>query len=413
MLILVKSEQKDWNRERKIVSKREEGSGCRKRRKRSNNAEMSLPSVRRRRERLEKLLSAREELRRTLRTAQSSRRSRRRSGRRRPRLSAGCRSRGRRTGRRPEATGEAETALSQAAGAELLAETMDQEGMMVPGVMTDPGGMGLRGLEVDPPGNLAAAAGETGSRKRMRSGDQGAAPEEAPLPGVVLLQGVDLHLDVAHLLVRTGEMQDPGGVEEAEEAHHPGEMIEVKVEAASREEVVVAVTLEIAATGTCAVEDLLVVMIVETVEALTAGIVMAEMVAAAPGEEEAVIVKVEIVRCAAEVLLLAVMIVTCVVDLLGMMIVATEDLPAMMDPVTGAVDLPVMTVTCDVDPLVMMDLVDPLVTRDRPEKMMAGQLSRPSVNSQLPSRFINRVRACSNVRERAQVNSCVSSHVSF
>merc|ERR1719471_908848 len=132
---------------------------------------------------------------------------------------------------------------------------------------------------------------------------------------------------------------------------------------------------------------------------------MAEMEAAAPGEEEAVIVMVEIVTCAAEALLLAVMIVTCVVDLLGMMIVATEDLPAMMDPVTGAVDLPVMTVTCDVDPLVMMDLVDPLVTRDRPEMMMAGPLSRPSVNSHLSSRFIARVRACSNVRSRAQVNS--------
>ena len=212
MPILEKSEQKDWSRERKIVSKREEGDGCRKRGKRSNNAETSLPSARRRRGRLEKLLSAREELRRMRRTAQSSRRLRRKSVRRRQRLSAGCRSSARRTGRRPEPRGEAETALSQAAGAELV-EMMDQDAMMVPGVMTDPGGMGPRGQEGDPPGNLAAVVGEIESRGRMRSGDPGADPEEAHLPGAALLQGADLHPDVAHLLVRTGEMQDPGDVE--------------------------------------------------------------------------------------------------------------------------------------------------------------------------------------------------------
>merc|ERR1719438_503424 len=348
----------------------------------------------RRRGRRERLLSGRGELKRTPRTGPSSRRSKRRSGRRRPRLNAGCRSRERRTGRRPEATGEVETVPSQAAGAD-PAEMMGQDAMMVLGAMmdrdvtTDRGGMELRGLDlVAPLGDPVAAAGETGSRERMMSGDQGAALEEEGL-----LPGVDLRQDVDPLPARTGEMLDPGGVEED---LLPGEMIEEQEEAALREEAAAAVTLE---TVTCVVVvDLLLAAM--TVEALIVVIVMAEMAAAAPGEEEVAIVMVEIAKCVVEALLLAVMIVTCfvmigtcVVDLLGMMIVATEDLLVTTDPMTGVVDLPVMTVTCVVDPLVMTDLVDPLVSRDQLEiKMMAGPLSRPSVNSQLCSRFIARVR---------------------
>merc|ERR1719468_21203 len=112
---------------------------------------------------------------------------------------------------------------------------------MDPGAMTDLGGTGLRdqGLGAQP-GDLVAVAGEIGSRKRMMSGDRGAAAlEEALLPGV------DLHQDVAPLLSRTGVMLDPGGVAED---HHPGEMTEEQEEAASREEVeaaAAAVTLEI------------------------------------------------------------------------------------------------------------------------------------------------------------------------
>lgn len=324
-------------------------------------------------------------------------------------MSAGCRSRGRRTGRRPGATGEPETVPSLAAGAD-PAETMGQDAtmdrgvMMVLDAMTDLGGTGPRGLALEaPPGDLAVEAGETGSRKRMMSGDRGAALEEE-----ALLPGVDLRQDVDPLPARTGEMLDPGGVEED---LPPGEMIEEQEEAASREEAVAAVvTLE---TVTCVVVvDLL--LAVMTVEALIVVIVMAEMVAAVPGEEEAVIVMVVIGKCVVEDLLLAVMIVTCDVDLLGMMIVVTEDLLVTMDPMTGVVDLPVMIVKCVVDPLVMTDLlVDPLVSRDQLEiKMMAGPLSRPSVNSQLCSRFIARVRvfyrACTCSSEL-----CVSPHVSL
>merc|ERR1719360_144025 len=155
-------------------------------------------------------------------------------------------------------------------------------------------------------------------------------------------------------------------------------MTEELEEVASREEVeaaAAAVTLEIV-TCVVVVDLLLVVMIVEALS-----VVMAEMAAAAPGEEEEeVIAMAEIGKCVVEALLLAVMIVTCVVDLPGMMIVVTEDLLVTMDPMTGVVDLPdlpVKTVTC---------LVDPLVSRDQPEiKMMAGPLSRLSVNSQLCS----------------------------
>merc|ERR1740128_1251537 len=113
-----------------------------------------------------------------------------------------------------------------------------QDVMMDPGVMMDLGGTGLRGQDLGAlPGNLAAVAGEIGSRKRMMSGDLGAAAlEEALLPGV------DLHQDVDHLLARTGVMLDPGGVEED---RHPGEMIEEQEVAASREEAAAAVTLEI------------------------------------------------------------------------------------------------------------------------------------------------------------------------
>merc|ERR1740128_1164256 len=237
-----------------------------------------------------------------------------------------------------------------------------QDVMMDPGVMTDLGGTGMRGQDLGaPPGDLAAVAGEIGSRKRMMSGDLGVAALEEE----TLLPGVDLHQDVDHLLARTGVMLDPGGVAED---HHPGEMTEEQEEAASREEVeAAAVTLEIV-TCVVVVDLLLVVMIVEALS-----VVMAEMAAAVPGEEEeAVIAMAEIGKCVVEALLLAVMIVTGVVDL---------------------PDLPVKTVTCVVDPLVMTDLVDPLVSRDQPEiKMMAGPLSRLSVNSQLCSRFIVRVR---------------------
>lgn len=298
-------------------------------------------------------------------------------------MSAGCRSRGRRTGRRPGATGEPETVPSLAAGAD-PAETMGQDATMDRGVMMDQGGTGPRGLALEaPPGDLAVEAGEIGSRKRMMSGDRGAALEEE-----ALLPGVDLRQDVDPLPARTGEMLDPGGVEEDLPR---GEMIEEQEEAALKEEAAAAgVTLE---TVTCVVVvDLL--LAVMTVEALIVVIVMAEMAAAVPGEEEAVIVMVEIGKCVVEDLLLAVMIVTCDVDLLGMMIVVTEDRLVTMDPMTGVVDLPVMIVKCVVDPLVMTDLlVDPLVSRDQLEiKMMAGPLSRPSVNSQLCSRFIARVR---------------------
>lgn len=302
-------------------------------------------------------------------------------------MSAGCRSRGRRTGRRPGATGEPETVPSQAAGAD-PAETMGQDAtmdrgvMMVLDAMTDQGGTGPRGLALEaPPGDLAVEAGEIGSRKRMMNGDRGAALEEE-----ALLPGVDLRQDVDPLPARTGEMLDPGGVEEDLPR---GEMIEEQEEAASKEEAAAAVTLE---TVTCVVVvDLLLAAM--TVEALIVVIVMAEMAAAVPGEEEAVIVMVEIGKCVVEDLLLAVMIVTCDVDLLGMMIVVTEDRLVTMDPMTGVVDLPVMIVKCVVDPLVMTDLlVDPLVSRDQLEiKMMAGPLSRPSVNSQLCSRLIARV----------------------
>merc|ERR1740128_842851 len=244
-----------------------------------------------------------------------------------------------------------------------------QDVMMDPGVMTDLGGTGMRGQDLGaPPGDLAAVAGEIGSRKRMMSGDLGVAALEEE----TLLPGVDLHQDVDHLLARTGVMLDPGGVAED---HHPGEMTEEQEEAASREEVeAAAVTLEIV-TCVVVVDLLLVAMIVEALS-----VAMAEMAATAPGEEEEVIVMAEIGKCVVEALLLAVMIVTCVVDLPGMMIVVTEDLLVTMDPMTGVVDLP------DLPVKTVTDLVDPLVSRDQPEiKMMAGPLSRPSVNSQLCS----------------------------
>merc|ERR1740123_299519 len=70
-----------------------------------------------------------------------------------------------------------------------------------------------------------------------------------------------------------------------------------------------------------------------------------------------------------------------VVDLLEMM-----DAAPLRD-----VNPPVMIVTNAVDPLVMMDLAHP--HRNQQEnKMMAGPLSRPSVNSQLSSRLSVRAR---------------------
>ena len=131
MPILDRRGLKDWSKERKLVLKREDANGCRIRGKRSRDEEMNLPRERRRRERLEKLLREREDARRMRRIALSLRRLRRRSARRRLRLSAEWRSSERRSERRPEETEVAEIALSQAAGAELVAmtdpdvETMD------------------------------------------------------------------------------------------------------------------------------------------------------------------------------------------------------------------------------------------------------------------------------------------------
>jgi len=375
-----RSELKDWSRERKIVLKREEGNGCRTRGRRSSNVGTSLPRERRKRGRREKLLRWSEDVRRTRRIGQSSRRLKRRSGRRRPRSSAGCRSSVRRSERRPEGIEEAEIVPSLAAGAAHVetmvqdVETMDQDVEMTdPGEeMTDPGEMGLsdQGL-VAPPGSLAAEDGETGSKRRMRSGDPGAAPEEALLRDAMIATcAVDLHQDVdllqdeALLLVRI-EMPGPGGVAEV---LPPGEMTGEAEEAVTKDQLEAVPLLE-TATGICGVEDHLAV------------IAMAGMAVAAPGEEEAAIVTVEIV--------------TCVAEDPGMMIVVDPlrdvTLPVTMDLETGAVDLPVMIVTNAVDPLVMMDLAHP--HRNQQEnKMMAGPLSRPSVNSQLSSRLSVRAR---------------------
>merc|ERR1740123_1868257 len=105
---------------------------------------------------------------------------------------------------------------------------------------------------------------------------------------------------------------------------------------------------------------------------------MVETVEAAPGEEEAAIVTVEIVTCVAEDTGMMI-----VVDLLEMMDAAPlrdVNLPVTMDLETGAED-----------PLVMIVLAHP--HRNQQEnKMMAGPLSRPSVNSQLSSRLSVRAR---------------------
>jgi len=296
---------------------------------------------------------------------------------------------------------EAEIVPSLAAGAVHVemtdqdVETMDQDvEMMDPGEeMMDPGEMGLsdQGLRA-PPGNLAAADGEIGSRGRMRSGDPGAAPEEAPLRDAMIATcGVDLHQDVdllqdeALLLVRI-EMLAPGGVEEVE-ALPPGEMIEEAEEAVTRDQPEAVPLLE-TATGICGVEDLLAVT-EESVEVTTAEIAMVETEEAAPGGEEAAIVTVEIVTCVAEDTGMMI-----VVDLLEMMDAAPlrdVTLPVTMDLETGAEDLPGMIVTNAVDPLVMMDLAHPLRNQQE-NKMMAGPLSRPSVNSQLSSRLSVRAR---------------------
>lgn len=317
------------------------------------------------------------------RTGQSSRRLKRRSDRRRPRSSAGCRSSERRSGRRLEGIEEAEIAPSLAAGAALV-ETMDQDAEMMvlqDGEMTDQGGemmdpeeMGLsdQGLEA-PPGNLAAEDGGIGSKRRMRSGDPGAAPEEALLRDAMIATcAVDLHQDVglrhdADLLLVRIEMLVPGGVEEVE-ALPPGEMTGEAEEAAMKDQLEAVPLLE-TATGICGVEDHLAV------------IAMAGMAVAAPGEEEVAIVTVEIV--------------TCVAEDQGMMIVVDPlrdvTLPVTMDLETGAVDLPVMIVMIAVDPLVMMDPAHP--HRNQQEiKMMDGPPSRPSVNSQLSSRLSVRAR---------------------
>lgn len=315
------------------------------------------------------------------RIGQSSRRLKRRSDRRRPRSSAGCRSSERRSGRRPEGIEEAEIAPSLAAGAALV-EMMDRDAEMMVlqdgemtdqgGEMMDPGEMGLsdQGLEA-PPGNLAAEDGGIGSKRRMRSGDPGAAPEEALLRDAMIATcAVDLHQDVdlrqdADLLLVRIEMLVPGGVAEV---LPQGEMTGEAEEAVTKDQLEAVPLLE-TATGICGVEDHLAV------------IAMAGMAVAAPGEEEAAIVTVEIV--------------TCVAQDPGMMIVVDPlrdvTLPVTMDLETGAVDLPVMIVTNAVDPLVMMDPAHP--HRSQQEiKMMAGPLSRPSVNSQLSSRLSVRAR---------------------
>lgn len=315
------------------------------------------------------------------RIGQSSRRLKRRSDRRRPRSSAGCRSSERRSGRRPEGIEEAEIAPSLAAGAALV-ETMDRDAEMMVlqdgemtdqgGEMMDPGEMGPsdQGLGA-PPGNLAAEDGGIGSKRRMRSGDPGAAPEEALLRDAMIATcAVDLHQDVdlrqdADLHLVRIEMLVPGGVAEV---LPPGEMTGEAEEAVTKDQLEAVPLLE-TATGICGVEDHLAV------------IAMAGMAVAAPGEEEAAIVTVEIV--------------TCVAEDPGMMIVVDPlrdvTLPVTMDLETGAVDLPVMIVTNAVDPLVMMDPAHP--HRSQQEiKMMAGPLSRPSVNSHLSSRLSVRAR---------------------
>lgn len=324
------------------------------------------------------------------RIGQSSRRLKRRSDRRRPRSSAGCRSSERRSGRRPEGIEEAEIAPSLAAGAALV-EMMDRDAEMMVlqdgemtdqgGEMMDPGEMGPsdQGLGA-PPGNLAAEDGGIGSKRRMRSGDPGAAPEEALLRDAMIATcAVDLHQDVdlrqdADLLLVRIEMLVPGGVAEV---LPPGEMTGEAEEAVTKDQLEAVPLLE-TATGICGVEDHLAV------------IAMAGMAVAAPGEEEAAIVTVEIV--------------TCVAEDPGMMIVVDPlrdvTLPVTMDLETGAVDLPVMIVTNAVDPLVMMDPAHPH-RRQQEIKMMAGPLSRPSVNSQLSSRLSARARLCNNVRARA------------
>jgi len=306
------------------------------------------------------------------RIGQSSRRLKRRSDRRRPRSSAGCRSSERRSGRRPEGIEEAEIAPSLAAGAALV-ETMDRDAEMMvlqDGEMTDQGGEMMDPEEMGPsdqglgapPGNLAAEDGGIGSKRRMRSGDPGAAPEEALLrDAMIAICAVDLHQDVdlrqdADLHLVRIEMLVPGGVAEV---LPPGEMTGEAEEAVTKDQLEAVPLLE-TATGICGVEDHLAV------------IAMAGMAVAAPGEEEAAIVTVEIV--------------TCVAEDPGMMIVVDPlrdvTLPVTMDLETGAVDLPVMIVTNAVDPLVMMDPAPP--HRNQQEiKMMAGPLSRPSVNSQL------------------------------
>ena len=348
-----------------------------------------MPRGRRKRGRQEKLPRWSEDVRRMRRIGQSSRRLKRRSDRRRPRSSAGCRSSERRSGRRPEGIEEAEIAPSLAAGAALV-EMMDRDAEMMVlqdgemtdqgGEMMDPGEMGPsdQGLGA-PPGNLAAEDGGIGSKRRMRSGDPGAAPEEALLRdamiatcAVDLHQGVDLRQDADLLLVRI-EMLVPGGVAEV---LPPGEMTGEAEEAVTKDQLEAVPLLE-TATGICGVEDHLAV------------IAMAGMAVAAPGEEEAAIVMVEIVTCVAEDTGMMI-----VVDLLEMMDAAPlrdVTLPVTMDLETGAEDLPVMIVTNAVDPLVMMDLVHP--HRNQQEnKMMAGPLSRPSVNSQLSSRLSVRAR---------------------
>lgn len=392
MPILDRRGLKDWSRERKLVLKREDGNGCRTRGKRSRDEGTSSPRERRRRERLEKLLREREDARRMRRIALSLRRLRRRSARRRLRLSAEWQSSERRSERRLEVTEVAEIALSLAAGAELVEMTDQDVAMMDLGEeMTDPGEMEPRDqvLEVLP-GDPAVVDGGTGSRRRMRSGDPGVAvPEVALLQDAMIVICAEVLLQDVDLLLERTEMLGPGDVEVV---LPPGEMIE---EAVTRGQLEVVLHMK---TGKYDVEDHLLVVMVEIVEDMIAVIAKAGMVVAVPGEEEAEIVMVAIVKCVVEDPGMMI-----VEDPLVMMVAVplrdVTDLPVMMDLETGDEDLLVMIVTCAVDPLEMKDLALPL--RDPQEnKTKAGPLLRPSVNSQLSSRLSARARFIRRVHVR-------------
>merc|ERR550517_1309553 len=236
----------------------------------------------------------------------------------------------------------------------------------------DPGEMGPRDQEVQP-GDLAAVAGGTGSRGRMRSGDPGAAQEEAPLQDVDLL-----------LVTRTEKIRGLGDAEDP----HQEERIE-EVVAASREGA--AGTLVV--TGTVEVTGIAVMV--------SAGVTTEETAMVETGVEHGEEEEAENETSETVIVMSAVEalpdVTTCAVDP-GMMIAGTGDLPVMKGQTIGAAAPALMIVTCAVDPLVTKIDVDPvtdpvtdlvtdlvmdpvmdlLVSRDQPEiRMMAGQASRP------------------------------------